>query len=118
MSKIKNADEKTVLMFGLSQAMKDAVGEWASKNDRATAEVVRTAVAEYIGYDMAKDPKKDRKGRNKKYNSVEERKAAQKDRDRENRRLVKELLERHRKEQRQADADAVEKSLKKRRVKV
>jgi hypothetical protein len=90
------ATDKTALMFGLTEAFKDAIAEWSQTNDRSTADVCRTAIAEYIGYDLAGEQTgREMRGRPTKYNSPEERKAAQKAREAAKRELVKSLLAEH-----------------------
>jgi hypothetical protein len=88
--------DKTALMFGLTEAFKDAIGEWAQANDRSTADVCRTAIADYIGYDLdGENTGREMRGRPQKYGSPEERKAAQKAREAVKRELVKKLLQEH-----------------------
>ena len=76
------------LMISLSKAMKDELGKYATARNTSIASVVRSAVAKEIKFDLTAEPTTT----HKKYNSVEERKAAQQARDKERRELIKKLL--------------------------
>ena len=82
-------------MFPLSQSMKDALGQYASEQNMSIAAVIRTAIAKEIDYPLDEEPSSSRR----KYASPEERKAAQKARNKEKAALVKQLLEEYRAQQ-------------------
>jgi hypothetical protein len=81
-------------MFPLSAQMKDALGTHATSKGKSVSDIIRTAIAKEIGYDLTQDANGGRS--NKKYASAEERIAAQKERQKEKNSLVKQLLEAHR----------------------
>ena len=77
-------------MFPISVEMKDALGQWATKQDISVAEAIRRAIAAQIGYDYTH---KSGAGAPKKYANEEERKKAQRQREKDKRVLVRKLLE-------------------------
>jgi hypothetical protein len=84
------------MMYGLSEGLKEAIGEFAAANDQSMADVIRSAVAAKIGYDLEKDAQdrsEGRRGRPKVYGSKEERRAASRQRSKDRRALTKQLLE-------------------------
>jgi len=87
--------EKDVLMFSLSKTFKEAIGVWSQSHNRSTADVCRSAIAGYIAYDLAAEQQATR--RNRRYANAEERKQAQKDREKQKRKLTNQLLEAMRK---------------------
>jgi predicted transcriptional regulator len=84
------ATQNAKLMFSLSESLKDALGEYAAEHELSDAAVIRQAIAQYIGFDLSTVEKQPRSGRM--YASVEERREAQKERNKEKRALVRELL--------------------------
>lgn len=90
----ENLEDESVIIewekfpITLSSTMKTALGSFATTAKLSMAEVVRQAVANHIGYDLTTEPKKERKT---KYESVEERKEAQRSRYKERSELIRKL---------------------------
>lgn len=105
--------EKTTLVLTLSILLKEHAATFAQSQNRSLSEVVREALAQYTGYDLVAERGKhiERRGRPKKYNTDEERKEAARQRSRERDDLTRRLLEDHRRQQRQRDADILRQSL-------
>lgn len=61
------------IVLQASEALKEALAEYAQMNGTSMAQVIREAVAERIDYDLAGEPKQARFTR---YASIEERKTA------------------------------------------
>ena len=84
--------ETTVMMFNLPVSLKAAIEAHAEKEGLTSSALVRQAIAATVGYELPEGM-----GRAKKYATEDERKAAQKDRDKARRDLIKDLLEKYRK---------------------
>lgn len=84
--------ETTVMMFNLPVALKAAIETHSEKEGITASALVRQAIAAVVGFDLPEGF-----SRAKKYASEEERVAAQKERDKTRRNLIKDLLERYRK---------------------
>jgi len=74
-------------MFPLSSELKAAMGEYATKHNMSVAELIRTAVADKIGFKLETT-----NGR-KKYANAEERKKAQRERQKKDREDLKRFRE-------------------------
>ena len=68
---------KDQIVLHASTGFKDRLGEYAAEHGTSMADVIRTAVAERIGYDLGKDPAR---SRTPKYATPEEAKRAALDR--------------------------------------
>lgn len=79
------------IVLQASEALKEALQQYAQDNDVSMAEVIRRAVANEIGYDYAGEEKPRRAGR--KYANEEERKQANLDRAKIKRQIQKEINE-------------------------
>lgn len=102
--------ERESIMFGLSPGFKDAIAKFAHENgDIPTAQLIREAVAEYIGYNLEQDRVK--RGRPVKYKNKAEKKIASRRRSMERRALIKALEEHARKAEREKQAEALRASL-------
>jgi hypothetical protein len=86
--------QKASIQFPSSQELKDHAGAFATEHGDSLAEVCRRALAEYTGYDLEAEDKPVRKIR--KYATIEERIAAQKQRMQERANLTKMLLAEYR----------------------
>lgn len=78
------------IVLQASEALKEALAEYAQANNTSMAQVIREAVSERIGYDLAKEPATQRTTR---YASPEERKAAALERAKVKRQLEKQIRE-------------------------
>lgn len=96
------------VLFTCTKEFKEALAEYAQRNRVSVAIVIREAVARQVGYDLANEDNAD--GR-KRYASAEERKKAQAQRQRDERKEVRKLLEVLAREQRLQDALVIENSL-------
>jgi hypothetical protein len=103
------AQQTEKIMFSLSEQLRDALGEFATKNSLSIAEVIRTAVAEHIEYDLNGEETAPRRGN--KYATADERKLAQKGRAKEKRQLVASLIAAARKQDHEAAIKALEESV-------
>jgi hypothetical protein len=105
---------KTHLMIVISEAQKDALGEYATKHNKSIAAVVRESIAVRIGYDLAAEAKPiETRGRPRKYASDAERKEANRARSAEQRKLVKQLLDAYRSGQHKHSIKVLEESISK-----
>jgi protein associated with RNAse G/E len=106
---------KTQVLFTCSEEFKEALGTYAQVNRLSAAEVIREAVARFIKYDISTEVVDDKR---KKYANAEERKEAQRKRQKTERENVRLLLQYYAKEQREIDAAILENSLKRKGVDV
>lgn len=113
---------RTSQIIGMSEELKDALGEYAQTNDLSIADCARQAIAEFIGYDLDAEAAASgtKKGRPRVYADKAERRAAARARGKEKRTLAKQLIEEHRRQERaaelakmQASVEAAEKLAKK-----
>lgn len=104
---------RTSQMFGLSEDMKEFLATWAQERNLSVAEVIRSALAEYVGYDLAADEmsKVERRGRPRVYANKEERRKAARARNKERRQLAKQVLENYNKQLAAADRQKLADSL-------
>lgn len=88
-------------MIGMSQALKDAVGEWAQSRNKSTAAVARQAIADYIGYDLENEVNgsSGRRGRPRVYKDREERRLASRARAKARRKLQRQLMDDHKRQE-------------------
>jgi len=86
-----SGDVKASLMFHMPVEMKAELENAARAAGQSTTAFVRDALADKIGYDLP--PATSRGGGGRKYASPEERIAAQKDRDKARRALIKNLMD-------------------------
>ena len=107
--------EKTAILFQASTDFKEALGTYAQQKNMAASEVIRLAVAEYIDYDMSGDTITS--GRPKKYANKEERLEAQRQKQKQDRMVAKQLMEDFLRAQRRGDVKTFEEYLA-RRVKM
>jgi class 3 adenylate cyclase len=77
------------LMFPLTATMKDELGKYAAEHGESIANVIRAAISQYIGCENPKTHQ------NRKYRDEAERIAAQRDRNKQKRALVRELLQKY-----------------------
>lgn len=103
------------ILITCSEPFKEALGEYAQKNNVSVAWVIREATARMIGYSFSEE-ESIVDGR-KKYNSVEERKEAQKQRAKEQKVMVNKLLELYKAEERKQMIEAMEESLRRKAAK-
>lgn len=82
--------ERTKILFVCTESFRDALCSFAEKESCSASEIVRRAVAEYIGYDISKDPPCDLR---RKYASVEDRKNAHSERQKLRRQEERKLVE-------------------------
>jgi hypothetical protein len=101
-----STSNKVTLMVTMSSGLKEAIGAYAASVDRSMADVVREMLAEAVGYNLDGEPKSAGR-RATKYATPEERKAAQKERERQKRELVRRLLDEHNKMEREQAAEAL-----------
>lgn len=83
--------EKVLVNFQVSVEFKEAIGIFAQKTNQPSSDIIREAVAKYIGYNLSADNIS--QGRPKKYATVADRLEAQKARAAAKRKLVKMLEE-------------------------
>lgn len=95
----------------MSTAMKDALGVFATRHSESMMATIRRAIAKEIGYDLVADPIGKGGAQRGKYATPEERYHAQLTRQKTNRQLSKKLLEEYHAQQRQADIEAMSKSV-------
>ena len=101
------ATEKFPLV--MSPAMKDALGKYATQHNCSMMHIVRVATAKAIGYDLSKDNIGNSvRG---KYATAEERYAAQKARQQEQRHLAKKLIAEYKQQQQKNSIAAMERSI-------
>ena len=77
-------------MFTLSEGLREALDEYSGTHQVSRAAVIREAIAAHIGYDLAAEPKAPRR---KKYANPEARKAAQRERDKVKRGMMKSIID-------------------------
>lgn len=83
-------EEKTSILLQLTVEFKDALGQYAQEHNKPSAEIIRLAIAIYIGYDVEKASIPS--GRPRIYASKEDRLEAQKKKTKKERDLVKQLM--------------------------
>lgn len=86
----KPANERVQLMFSLPAGLRAIIEQDADKRDLGYATVVRMIVADHYEYEL---PATERKARASKYATEDERKAAQKERNKERNDTIKKLLD-------------------------
>jgi hypothetical protein len=77
-------------MFQIGDNLKTALDQYCGKHNVSRASVIRTAIAKYIEFDLANEVRPDRK---RLYENTEARVAAQRERNREQRAAMRQLLE-------------------------
>ena len=105
--------DRAQILFQTSHELKDAIGAFAQEKNMTSSEVIRLAVAIYIGYDIAAASLT--QGPRKKYANKEARLEAQKNRAKEERNTLKTLLEDFARAQRRNDVATLEEWLAKRK---
>lgn len=83
-------ETKSQILFHVSIKMKDALGQYAQSHDKAVSEIIRVAVAKYIGFDLTGDPIVN--GRPRIYANKEERLEAQRTKAKQERATLKQLI--------------------------
>lgn len=83
------ANEKVLINFQVSSDFKYAIAVFAQKTNQPSSDIIREAIAKYIDYNLEDDNIV--QGRPKKYDNVEERLEAQKQRAVAKRKLTKML---------------------------
>lgn len=106
---------KASILLNVSEEFKDALTDYAQAQKTTVTALIREKIAELIGYDLSKDVVPDAR---RKYNSVEERKEAARQRKREQVRNVQRVLEIYNKEQRLRDVLVITNSLKEKGIEV
>lgn len=101
--------EKITIQFSLSVDFRTHIESFAAKQKLSTAALIRLALASYTKYNLNKEPKSSRS----KYATPEERKAAARERAAKQRALVRQLMDEHRRAERQRAIEALEASLNK-----
>lgn len=81
------AKESNIVL--MSEAMTEAVATYAQEHDMSKSELMRTAIAQYIDYDLDADPKVER---TRKYANKAERDRAQRNRAKAKRQTTAELM--------------------------
>lgn len=84
------ASDREQIVIQASEALKEALAEYAQQSNVSMAQVIREAVSTRIGYDLASEPKTMRTTR---YNSPAERKVAALERAKVKRHLDKAIRE-------------------------
>lgn len=104
---------KLNVVIGMSEQLKDALDIYAQSKKRSTADVVRTAIADMIGYDLKAEKANsiERRGRPKVYATEAERKAAVAQRAKEQRAEARRLVDQYRQQQARRDMAAFRKSV-------
>ncbi len=104
---------RTSQIIGMSEDLKDALGEYANAHDLSIADCARQAIAQFIDYDLASEEKEasGSRGRPRVYESKEARRAAARERSKEKRVLTRQLLEAHREQARADEIARMEASL-------
>lgn len=104
---------KVVISVKLSEEQRDHADVFASKHGKSLTCVIREALAKYTEYDLEEEKRNqvERRGRPRKYNTPEEAREAARQRARNNYDIQRRLLEDHRKQQRQRDAERMAESL-------
>jgi len=97
-------------IFTLSTRFKEAADDFAGARNVSTAQILREALAQYIGYDLSREV--DARTRSGKYASREEKKAAKKERARIKREEEKVLLEALKKGLKKEDLEHIKATLK------
>lgn len=112
MSKQENwkATDIDTLTFSLSHGLKEAIYAYAAKVNKSATSVIRESVCKTISYPLTDEPIT---GRHKKYKNKKERLEAQKQKAKENRQLIRTLIEADRHKRQQKDIEAIERSLNK-----
>lgn len=87
--------DKKTLAVAVSSKFEEAVSKWASTNDKSVAQVIRLALAQFVGYDLSAEPVVTR-GTRMKYANKDEAAAAQKAKVAERNALIKQLLAEYR----------------------
>ena len=82
--------DRTYVVVHLSQAMKDAIGAYATQHNVSGSALVREAIATKIGFDLSSAPTRERQ---KKYATPEDRTAAQRKRYQEKRATERAVLD-------------------------
>lgn len=80
----------TNIVFGCSDAMRDALTQYAHDNGLSRPELIRRAVAQTISYDLSAEPPLTRQ---RKYANDKERASAQRKRNKERRAKEREVLD-------------------------
>lgn len=108
---------RTSQIIGMSEELKQALGEWAFANNTSVADAGRRAIAAFIDYDLEAEDEGSSRGRPRTYANKTERRAAARARNKERRELAKRLIEQHEREQRDAELAKMAASVAKREAK-
>jgi hypothetical protein len=110
--------EMTTMVISISCLQKEHAAQFAHDNKTSLSKLVREALAAATEYDLEGENKnrKETRGRPRKYETEEERKEAARERTRERDELTRRLLLDHQRQERQRDAEALQRSLERRRL--
>jgi len=104
---------KVIITVKLSEEQRDHADKFAQRGDKSLTCVIREALAQYTGYDLEEEKRNqvERRGRPRKYSTPEEAKEAARQRARDRYDIQRRLLDDHRAQQRQRDAQRIAESL-------
>lgn len=104
--------DKNIIATSVSNALKDALDAYSKAHNVSVADIARKAIAKYIGYTFAAgELESTHRGRPQKYATEAERLAAQKAAREAHRTLVNQLLDAHRKAEKDAAIAALQQSV-------